>query len=73
VTGCNKPRQAFDAPVTRSQPPLPGLDAVPNCAQNCAREGLQVTQNHPPPANETKKNPLVNCWFTEGSRSGKRL
>jgi hypothetical protein len=26
-----------------------------------------MTPNHPTPANEAKKNPLVNCWFTEGS------
>ena len=31
-----------------------------HCTHNCNREGLHLTQNHPPPANETIKNPLAN-------------
>jgi hypothetical protein len=56
-------------PLARARPQFTLLDAVPNRA----REGLYLTPNHPPPANRIKKKPLVNCWFTEGSRSGKRL
>jgi hypothetical protein len=44
---------------------------VPNCAQNCAREGLESTPNHPTPANQIKKNPSVNPLLTEGFFIGK--
>jgi hypothetical protein len=32
-----------------------------------------MTPNHPPPANQAKKNPSVKPLLTEGSPSGKRL
>jgi hypothetical protein len=38
-------------PLARAHPQFTLLDAVPNCARDCAREGLYLTPNHPPPAN----------------------
>jgi hypothetical protein len=39
-------------------------------ARHCAREGLQSTPNHPPPAKQIKKNPLANLLLTKGSLIG---
>jgi hypothetical protein len=39
-TYMQQPRQGFGLPLTRPPPPFSGLDVVPDCAHDCAREGL---------------------------------
>ena len=49
------------------RPDAPPVDQI-DYAQNYAREGLNSSQKHPPPANVDNKDPSVSSRLTEGSR-----